>query len=118
MKYSILALIALLATLMTASADNSQRQIGNWSFSSGKITLDLKDGPPPEYGGLISLMSTDDHATLYVSCSNKAYHISVLYGDDAAPPSITNPRIHIDVERQLLDRRSHEDKRLHSWRRP
>ena len=97
MKYSAIALVALFAMSMMATAGERVQKIGNWNFSSGKITLDLKGGPPPEYGSLISL-SNDDDGLLQVSCSNKQYQLFLSYFADAAPPATNNPRIHIEVD--------------------
>jgi hypothetical protein len=97
MKYSAIALVALFAMSMTATAGERVQKIGNWSFSSGEITLGLKGGPPPEYGSLISL-SNDDDGLVQVSCSNKQYQLFLSYFADAAPPAINNPRIRIEVD--------------------
>jgi hypothetical protein len=53
------AVLALLSMFPLTAAANSDAVIGSWHFTSGKITLDVEEGPPPEYGSLISIKSTD-----------------------------------------------------------
>jgi hypothetical protein len=92
----LLVAVALCA-LSTTAISSEVTKIGNWSFSSGLISLDLEGGPPPEYGSLISLSNDDDDGgLLQISCSDKKYTLGLLYGGDTPPSG--NVKIHIDVD--------------------
>jgi hypothetical protein len=90
----LLAAVALCA-LSTTAISSEVTKIGNWSFSSGKISLDLEGGPPPVYGSLISL-SNADADLLQISCSDKKYTLSLMYGADTPPSGTMKIRIDVD----------------------
>jgi hypothetical protein len=84
-----------------AAAANSDMDIGSWHFTSGKITLDVEGGPPPEYGSMISIKSTDseDEAALFqISCDKKGYHLYLTYPSDPKSIETKKARLHIDID--------------------
>ena len=99
MKLSILVLLLVLP--LTAVA-NSDVDIGSWHFTSGKKTLDVEEGPSPEYGSVISIKSTDgedDQALFQVICTKAGYHLYMMYsGDDPRTAAGGKARIHIDID--------------------
>ena len=86
MKYAALAFAALCTVSPTAVAD----EIGSWHLGSGI------DGPPAEFGSLISLANDEDDR-LFIRCSNNAYRLAVMCIADPAPTAI-NPKVRIDVD--------------------
>jgi hypothetical protein len=97
-----LSMFALLLVLPLTAVANSDLDIGSWHFTSGKITLDVEGGTPPEYGSLISIKSTDgedDQALFQVSCTKTGYHLYMMYsGDDPRTAASGKARIHIDID--------------------
>jgi hypothetical protein len=96
------AVLALLSMLPLTAAANSDAVIGSWHFTTGKITPDVEEGSPPEYGSLISIKSTDgenDQALFQVSCTKTGDHLYMMYsGDDPRTALGGKVRIHIDID--------------------